>query len=73
VTRLSIRAARADVLYGLLARRLPLTREDIAHSAGIRSWTGETRETAVADLVADGRLSDDEYGRLILGPAEGAA
>ena len=72
-TRLSLRALRADAVHRLLASprgTSALVAADIAGLPDLASWDRLTLDVAIADLVSDGRLADDEFGRLVVGPAE---
>ena len=60
---------RADALHSLLASprgTAALTLADVAALPDLAGWNREVLDVAVADLVADGRLADDEYGRLVV-------
>lgn len=73
-TRLSLRALRADALRRLLLSergRLALTVEDVANLPDLRGWDATVLRTTIADLVGDGILSDDGYGRIHVAPPEG--
>lgn len=63
-TRLSLAALRADALFRLLLspRGQIATLDDIARLPDLRGWNREAVEAAVAELVTDGRLVDDEHG-----------
>lgn len=69
-TSITLRAMRADALHRLLLT----PRGRVEHASRIPalpdlgSWAGLAIDVAVADLVADGRLSDDEHGRLVVAP-----
>jgi len=43
---------------------------DIAGLPDLASWPRLVLDVAIADLVADGRLADDEVGRLVVLPVE---
>lgn len=64
-TKRTLRQVRADVLHRLLLspRGQVVTLEDIARLPTVGRWAPWALDIAVADLVADGRLTDDEYGR----------
>lgn len=64
-TRISVAEMRADALHRLLlSPRGQVTSVDaIAGLVDLRGWNSEAIEAAVAHLVADGRLVDDERGR----------
>ena len=64
---------RADALHKLLLSdrgRAALTLADIATLPDLRSWDRHVLGAAIGDIVADGRLADDEFGRLVVGPVE---
>lgn len=72
-TRLSLRAMRRDALHRLLLSERgasALTVEDVPALPDLGSWDRLALDVAIADLVLEGRLSDDEFGRLVVGPAE---
>lgn len=65
-TRLSLRDMRADALWKLLLspRGRVASLDDIYNTLpDLASWGRTMLEVAIGDLVADGRLVDDEYGR----------
>ena len=74
-TRLSLRAMSADAVHRLLLspRGQVATLDEIAGLLDLQGWNREAIDLAVADLVADGKLSDDERGRLVVHPANRAA
>lgn len=70
----SRRVMRADALHQLLLSprgRPALTVEDVPTLADLGGWNREDVDAAVADLVADGRLADDELGRVDVAPLRG--
>lgn len=64
-TSVTLRELRADALHRLLLtpRGQVTTLEDLGRLPDLAAWNPEALAVAVADLVADGRLVDDEYGR----------
>lgn len=70
-----LRAMRADALHALLLtpRGAVQTADEIPMLADLAGWPADALGAAVADLVADGRLTDDEHGRLVVTPLPGAA
>ena len=72
-TRLSLRDMRAQAVHGLLASPRgagALVVADIPRLPDLRSWDRLALDVAIADLLADGRLADDEVGRLAVRPVE---
>lgn len=71
---LSVAAVRASIVFDEIAGHSELveTIDDIAHLPRLAGWTDEIRNTAVADLVADGLLEETSTGRLMLKPREPA-
>ena len=70
-TRLSLRAVRADALHRLLASprgASALVAADIAGLPDLASWDRLALDVALDDLVADGRIADDGFGRLRVQP-----
>ena len=68
-TRISLRDLRADDLERLIRSprgRAILTLDDIEGMSELFTWPREIVRTAIADLVADGRLHDLPCGRLEL-------
>jgi len=60
---------RADALHRLLASprgTAALTLGDVGGLPDLAGWNRNVLDAAVADLVADGRLADDECGRLVV-------
>lgn len=74
-TRLSLRALRADALRRLLLspRGQVATVADICRLPDLASWGDLVLEIAIGDLVADGLLADDAYGRINVEPIAGSA
>lgn len=72
---LGMREMRSDAVHRLLLtpRGEVLTLEDIASLPDLSSWNREAIDVAVADLVAQGILRDDEYGRPMVRPLTAAA
>jgi len=75
-TRLSLAELRASSLHRLLlsdrgasARSV----EDIYGLGDLASWSRLVLDVAIGDLVADGRLADDESGRIHVEPIGGTA
>jgi len=66
---------RADALHRLLlSRRGQVSSlDEIPRLSDLFSWPSRQIDIAIADLVADGRLADDAYGRLHVEPMGGAA
>ena len=56
---------RADALHRVLLARRPRSVEAIGGLAELWSWPRLQIEVAIADLVADGRLTDDAHGQLV--------
>ena len=74
-TRISVRAMRADAVHRLLASPSGASVRVAAEIYGLRdlaSWQRLVLDVAVDDLVADGRISDDAYGRIRVQPHAGA-
>lgn len=67
-TRLSLAVLRADSLHRLLLspRGKANTVDDIPRLSDLFSWPSEQVQTAICDLVIDGRLTEDAQGRLIV-------
>ena len=67
-TRLNIRDVRADALHRLLLtpRGRVATVDDIPRLSDLFSWPSLQVQVAIADLVHDGRLAEDEHGQLIV-------
>ncbi|MFN8131161.1 MAG: hypothetical protein U0R70_06390 [Solirubrobacteraceae bacterium] len=66
-TSITRRAMRADVLHRLLASGAPaLILDDVHALPALRNWPRRAVDVAIGDLVADGRLADDECGRLVI-------
>lgn len=57
-------AVRADMLEALLADGRALTVEDVWVLPALRRWNRDAIGDALDQLIADGRLIDDGYGRL---------
>ena len=75
-TRLSLRAMHADALHRLLLSdrgASALSVQDIYGLDDLASWSRLVLDVAIGDLVHDGRLADDAYGRLIFQPLAEAA
>lgn len=74
-TRLSLRDLRSDALYKLLEspRGEVATLGDIFSLPDLAGWQREVLDVAIADLVADGLLADDEHGQPHALPRPGAA
>jgi len=70
-TRISVRAMRADAVHRLLASpsgASVLVAADIYGLRDLASWPRLVLDVALDDLVADGRLSDDEHGHIRIEP-----
>lgn len=67
-TRLNIRDLRSDALHRLLLspRGRVATVEEVPRLSDLFSWPSLLVQVAIADLVHDGRLAEDEQGRLIV-------
>lgn len=68
-TRLNVREMRADALHRLLLsprRGVVATVDEIPRLSDLFSWPSIQVQVAIGDLVSDGRLADDEHGRLIV-------
>ena len=76
-TRLSLRAMRSDALHRLLLSERGAsarTVEDIYGLGDLASWGRLVLDVAIADLVNDALLVDNEAGRIHVEPiAESAA
>jgi len=67
-TRLSLTAMRADALHRLLlsSRNTATTVAEIPRLSDLFSWPSLQVQVAIADLVHDGRLAEDERGGLVV-------
>lgn len=67
-TSLYLRDMRADALHRLLLspRGRVDTAEAIPRLSDLFSWPSLQVQVAIADLVHDGRLAEDEHGQLIV-------
>lgn len=65
---MTVRAMRADILYRALLEQPERVEyvEDIAKLSRVAMWLGSVREAAIADLVADGRITEAADGRLCI-------
>jgi hypothetical protein len=70
---LSLRALRADALRRLLLSERgasAVTVEDVEALPDLASWSRLVLDVAIADLVHNGLLVDDEHGRVHVQPIE---
>lgn len=66
-TRLSLARLRADSLHRLLLKRRGVRTVDAIYSLSeCFTWPRRQIEQAIDTLVADGRLSEDAHGHLIV-------
>jgi len=68
-TRIRLRDMRANAVYGLLVSPRGASVRvvtDIYELADLGGWRRIELDVAIADLVGDGRLSDNEVGRLVV-------
>ena len=70
-TRIRVRAMRADAVHRLLASpsgASVLVAADIYDVRDLAAWPRLVLAAAVDDLIADGRITDDESGRIRVQP-----
>lgn len=67
-TRLSLATLRSDALHRLLLspRGKANTVDDIPRLSDLFSWPSEQIQTAICDLVIDGRIEEGPEGELIV-------
>jgi hypothetical protein len=67
-TSMSVRDCRAAIVHEALLAHVELVDDidQIAALSRLKSWTTEILGTAVADLVADGVITETATGRLCL-------